>query len=54
MPKRIQSKSELCRKHACNEKGVFNANLSGNTRDNKSWLLTQAAMIEIYALATIK
>lgn len=42
-------------KHARNEKGLFNTDLSGNTRDNKSWLLTQAAMVEMYArLAAIK
>ena len=41
--------------HARDEKGLFNADLSGNTHDNRKWLLTQAAMVEMYArLATIK
>lgn len=41
--------------HARDKKGLFNTDLSGNTRDNKRWLLTQAAMVEMYArLAAIK
>lgn len=41
--------------HARDEKGLFNTDFSGNTRDNKRWLLTQAAMVEMYArLAAIK
>lgn len=35
--------------HARDEKGLFNTDLSENTRDNKRWLLTQAAMVEMYA-----
>lgn len=38
--------------HARDEKGLFNTDLSGNTQDNKRWLLTQAAMIEMYARLT--
>lgn len=41
--------------HARDEKGLFNTDLSGNTRDNKRWVLTQAAMVEMYArLAAIE
>ena len=41
--------------HARDEKGLFNTDFSGNTRDNKRWLLTQAAIVEMYArLAAIK
>lgn len=35
--------------HARDERGLFNTDLSGNTRDNKRWVLTQAAMVEMYA-----
>lgn len=35
--------------------GLFNTDLSGAEKDNRKWLLTQAAMVEMYArLATIK
>lgn len=41
--------------HARDDNGLFNTDFSGNTRDNKRWLLTQAAMVEMYArLAAIK
>lgn len=41
--------------HARDEKGLFNTDLSGKTCDNRKWLLTQAAMVEMYArLAAIK
>lgn len=41
--------------HARDKKGLFNTDFSGKTQDNKRWLLTQAAMVEMYAhLATIK
>lgn len=41
--------------HARDEKGLFNTDFSGATRDNKKWLLTQAAMVEMYArLAAIQ
>lgn len=37
------------------DNGLFNTDFSGSTRDNKRWLLTQAAMVEMYArLAAIK
>lgn len=42
-------------KHARDEKGLFNTDLSGSTHDNRKWLLTQAAMVEMYArLAAVK
>ena len=34
--------------NARDEKGLFHTDLSGNKKDNKKWLLTQAAMIEMY------
>lgn len=41
--------------HARNEKGLFDKDLSGKTKDESKWLLTQAAMVEMYArLAAIK
>ena len=41
--------------HARDDNGLFNTDFSGSTRDNKRWLLTQAAMVEMYArLAAIK
>lgn len=41
--------------HARDEKGLFSTDLSGSTHDNRKWLLTQAAMVEMYArLAAIK
>lgn len=41
--------------YARDEKGLFNTDLSGSTHDNRKWLLTQAAMVEMYArLAAIK
>ncbi len=41
--------------HARDEKGLFSTDFTGSTPDHKKWLLTQAAMIEIYArLAEIK
>lgn len=36
-------------KHARDEKGLFNTDFTGSTQDNKRWLLTQAAMVEMYA-----
>ena len=33
--------------NARDEKGLFHTDLSGNKKDNKKWLLTQAAMIEM-------
>lgn len=35
--------------HARAENGLFNTDFSGDTRDSKRWLLTQAAMVEMYA-----
>ena len=41
--------------NARDEKGLFNTDLSGKSKDQKKWLLTQAAMVEMYArLATIQ
>lgn len=41
--------------NARDEKGLFNTDLSGNNKDNKKWLLTQAAIVEMYGrLAAIK
>ena len=41
--------------HARDEKGLFNTDFTGSSQDNRKWLLTQAAMVEMYArLATIK
>lgn len=41
--------------HARDKKGLFNTDFSGKTQDNKRWLLTQAAMVEMYArLAAIE
>ncbi len=34
--------------HARDENGLFNADMTGNSKDNRKWLLTQAAMIEMY------
>lgn len=42
-------------KHVRDEKGFFDTDFSGKTRDDRRWLLTQAAMVEMYArLAAIK
>ncbi|WP_195207499.1 glycoside hydrolase family 76 protein [Bacteroides clarus] len=42
-------------KYARDAKGLFNTDFSGKSQDSKRWLLTQAAMVEMYALlATIK
>lgn len=42
-------------KHARDEKGLFNTDFTGESQDNRKWLLTQAAMVEMYArLAAIK
>lgn len=41
--------------HARDDKGLFDKDLSGKTKDESKWLLTQAAMVEMYArLAAIK
>lgn len=41
--------------HARDENGLFSTDFSGDTRDSKRWLLTQAAMVEMYArLAAIR
>lgn len=41
--------------HARDEKGLFNTDFSGKSRDDRKWLLTQAAMVEMYArLAAIQ
>lgn len=37
--------------YARDDKGLFNTDLSGKSKDDKKWLLTQAAMIEMYAQA---
>lgn len=35
--------------HARDEQGLFNTDFSGQTKDDRKWLLTQAAMVEMYA-----
>ena len=35
--------------HARDEQGLFNTDFSGKTQDSRKWLLTQAAMVEMYA-----
>lgn len=35
--------------HARDEQGLFSVDLSGANKDEKKWLLTQAAMVEMYA-----
>ena len=41
--------------NARDEKGLFNTDLSGKSKDERKWLLTQAAMVEMYArVATIQ
>lgn len=35
--------------HARDKEGLFNSDLSGETQDTRKWLLTQAAMVEMYA-----
>ena len=35
--------------HARDDKGLFDKDLSGKTKDESKWLLTQAAMVEMYA-----
>ena len=41
--------------NARDEKGLLNTDLSGKSKDERKWLLTQAAMVEMYArLATIQ
>lgn len=35
--------------HARDDNGLFNVDLSGADKDEKKWLLTQAAMVEMYA-----
>ena len=41
--------------NARDEKGLFNTDLRGKSKDERKWLLTQAAMVEMYArLATIQ
>lgn len=42
-------------KNARDKNGLFNADLKGIEKDNKKWLLTQAAIVEMYArLSTVK
>ena len=35
--------------NARDEKGLFNTDLSGKSKDERKWLLTQAAMVEMYS-----
>lgn len=35
--------------HSRDERGLFNVDWSGEEKDDKKWLLTQAAMVEMYA-----
>lgn len=40
--------------HAREETGLFNSDFTGHTQDPRKWLLTQAAMVEMYAtLSTV-
>ncbi|MCD8092932.1 MAG: glycoside hydrolase family 76 protein [Bacteroides sp.] len=46
---------DMAWKNARDEHGLFNTDFTGNTRDSRKWLLTQAAMVGMYArLAAIK
>ncbi len=46
---------EYAWKHSRDENGLFNTDFSGKEIDKRKWLLTQAAMVEMYArLATIR
>ncbi|NDV60684.1 glycoside hydrolase family 76 protein [Bacteroides sp. 519] len=45
----FQDNLDYAWKHSKDENGLFGTDWSGETRDNKKWLLTQAAMVEIYA-----
>ena len=46
---------DMAWKNARDEHGLFSTDFTGNTRDSRKWLLTQAAMVEMYArLAAIK
>ena len=46
---------DMAWKNARDEKGLFSTDFTGNTHDSRKWLLTQAAMVEMYArLAAIK
>lgn len=46
---------EYAWEHARDEKGLFNTDFTGNSQDNRKWLLTQAAIVEMYArLAAIE
>ena len=41
--------------HTRDENGLFSVDWSGKEKDNKKWLLTQAAMVEMYGrMATVK
>lgn len=40
---------EYAWKHARDEQGLFHTDFTGQEKDKKKWLLTQAAMIEMYA-----
>lgn len=35
--------------HAREDNGLFNTDFTGKSCDNRKWLLTQAAMVEMYA-----
>lgn len=39
---------EYAWENARDDKGLFHTDLSGNSKDNKKWLLTQAAIVEMY------
>lgn len=39
--------------HARDAQGLFNTDFSGNNQDQRKWLLTQAAMVEMYARLAI-
>lgn len=45
----FQKNLDYAWEHARNEKGLFSVDWSGENQDQKKWLLTQAAMAEMYA-----
>jgi len=45
----FQKSLDYAWENARDEKGLFHADLKGNKKDRKKWLLTQAAMVEMYA-----
>lgn len=50
--KAFQKNLDYAWEHMRDEKGLFNSDWSGKTKDNSKWLLTQFAMVEMYARIT--